>query len=430
MRRLDPLYRMRVSSSGLIYAVIVGAWAAYLVPMWLRRQDELNEARPTERFSTAIRLLSGKAAMERRYAKDAERREAEDYGPGAQDVTGRADGFDDDDVDSSDPDGATDDVVDVRAFADPQTVIRVPTPDEAGRGPAGHSVAGYGAADHDDRLALAAPHGDDRPQAERRNAQRKKAERNKRAQVLARRRRTTMMLFLAFTLGAIVAAVGGLAFLWAPAAPALLLSAYIVHLRTQERRRFTFTMDRRRAEEAAQQLHARRTGRTGTARAVDPESEEDVEPVEPVQLAVDRRDAASGGYVAGQAHGHLRASESVPSADRRALVEQTDHAEWVDQERSWGREQSDNESWDPVPVPLPTYVSAPVAPRTARGVDLEAPDTWSSARSSAAGTSAGGAGPETDPQAERSQAGPGRERGRTPLFDQYADDDRPRAANE
>ncbi|MGW7349700.1 divisome protein SepX/GlpR [Streptomyces sp. NPDC054784] len=411
---------MRVSSSGLIYAVIVGAWAAYLVPMWLRRQDELNEARPTERFSTAIRLLSGKAAMERRYAKDAERREAEDYGPGAQDVTGRADGFDDDDVDSSDPDGATDDVVDVRAFADPQTMIRVPTPDEAGRGPV----------DHDDRRAQAAPHGDDRPQAERRNAERKKAERNKRAQVLARRRRTTMMLFLAFTLGAIVAAVGGLAFLWAPAAPALLLSAYIVHLRTQERRRFTFTMDRRRAEEAAQQLHARRTGRTGTARAVDPEPEEDVEPTPPVQLAVDRRDAASGGYAAGQAHGHLRASESAPSADRRALVEQTDHAEWVDQERSWGREQSDNESWDPVPVPLPTYVSAPVAPRTARGVDLEAPDTWSSARSSAAGTSAGGAGPEADPQAERSQTGSGRERGRTPLFDQYADDDRPRAANE
>ncbi|NEE39529.1 hypothetical protein G3M53_80815, partial [Streptomyces sp. SID7982] len=60
-----------MSSSGLIYAVIVGAWAAYLVPMWLRRQDELNEARPTERFSTAIRLLSGRAGMERRYAKGA-----------------------------------------------------------------------------------------------------------------------------------------------------------------------------------------------------------------------------------------------------------------------------------------------------------------------------------------------------------------------
>src|SRR5581483_2585063 len=62
-------YGVTVSSSGLIYAVIVGAWAAYLVPMWLRRQDELNEIRPTERFSTAIRLLSGRAAMERRIAR-------------------------------------------------------------------------------------------------------------------------------------------------------------------------------------------------------------------------------------------------------------------------------------------------------------------------------------------------------------------------
>lgn len=70
-----------MSSSGLIYAVIVGAWAAYLVPMWLRRQDELNEARPTERFSTAIRLLSGRAGMERRYAKDLRARSTEEGSP-------------------------------------------------------------------------------------------------------------------------------------------------------------------------------------------------------------------------------------------------------------------------------------------------------------------------------------------------------------
>src|SRR5213595_787854 len=74
------LYGVCVSSSGLIYAVIVGAWAAYLVPMWLRRQDELNEARPTERFSTAIRLLSGRAAMQRRYDKGQEECPADDAG--------------------------------------------------------------------------------------------------------------------------------------------------------------------------------------------------------------------------------------------------------------------------------------------------------------------------------------------------------------
>lgn len=92
-----------MSSSGLIYAVIVGAWAAYLVPMWLRRQDELNEARPTERFSTAIRLLSGRAGMERRYAKDLRARSAQEGEP-----------------DAGDPDAATD-AVDVRAFAMPPT---------------------------------------------------------------------------------------------------------------------------------------------------------------------------------------------------------------------------------------------------------------------------------------------------------------------
>ncbi|MCF2435513.1 hypothetical protein LV779_16745 [Streptomyces thinghirensis] len=67
-----------MSSSGLIYAVIVGAWGRVLGADVLRRQDELNEARPTERFSTAIRLLSGRAGMERRYAKDLRSRSADE----------------------------------------------------------------------------------------------------------------------------------------------------------------------------------------------------------------------------------------------------------------------------------------------------------------------------------------------------------------
>src|SRR4051794_1053671 len=49
--------------------------------MWLRRQDELNEARPTERFSTAIRLLSGRAGMERRVAKAREESDQPDDAP-------------------------------------------------------------------------------------------------------------------------------------------------------------------------------------------------------------------------------------------------------------------------------------------------------------------------------------------------------------
>jgi hypothetical protein len=346
-----------VSSSGLIYAVIVGAWAAYLVPMWLRRQDELNDSRPTERFSTAIRLLSGRAAMERRYAKEQAARE-----------NCREPGLDGDET--GDPDGP-DDSADVRAFAHPASAVH--------------------------RTAQSAPPAADHPERDRDRRTKRKA-RTKRAKVLARRRRTTMALFLSFTLGAVIAAVGGLRLLWVPAVPAILLSAYIGYLRAQERRRFAVRLDRQQAAAAARRLHERRR-----SAVITPEPE------------------------------HI----ASPSEDRQALVEQTDHAEWVDQQRERDHAQRESDSWEPVPVPLPTYVNAPVAPRTAPGVDLTAPDAWSSARSTAADPTPQAPIPAPAPpqqpqqRQQRQQPTPrrGRQRGRTPLFDQYEDNDRPRAAN-
>ncbi|MEV6260947.1 gephyrin-like molybdotransferase receptor GlpR [Streptomyces sp. NPDC051784] len=377
-----PLYGVRVSSSGLIYAVIVGAWAAYLVPMWLRRQDELNEARPTERFSTAIRLLSGRAAMERRYARELQERDAEEA-PG--------------DVD---PDAVTDRIesVDVRAFSAPpaRTEARLRDPAPSGPGP-------------DRPRERPARPASGRREAGRLSGAEAERERRRRSQVLARRRRTTTVLFLAFTLGAVVAAVGGLRFLWAPAVPAILLSAYIVHLRGQERRRFVFTMDRRRAEAAAQRLRENRPRRHQSASSAAAEPDEEPEAPAPVPTV------------------------SPQEAGRRALVEQTDHAEWVDQQRERGPVQGD--SWEPVPVPLPTYVTAPVAPRATGGVEVGDPETWSAARSSPAEPSRDSqdaAAPDAEP-APRRRSNPAkrtRDRGRTPLFDQYDGDDRPRAANE
>ncbi|WP_411158653.1 gephyrin-like molybdotransferase receptor GlpR, partial [Streptomyces sp. CBMA370] len=238
-----------MSSSGLIYAVIVGAWAAYLVPMWLRRQDELNEARPTERFSTAIRLLSGRAGMERRYAKELKQRDRTAEGP-TPDV---------------DPDVATEPLgsADVRAFSAPaaRTEARLELPEPgpepraaAGTGPGAGSGPGSGMGpgagpatepgpgpepgtgpEPAHQLvpgATGTPGAPGIPGAPGRPAP-GAAERARRGKVLARRRRTTTLLFGAFTLGAVVAAVGGVPFLWAPAVPALLLSAYIVHLRIQ-----------------------------------------------------------------------------------------------------------------------------------------------------------------------------------------------------
>lgn len=345
-----------MSSSGLIYAVIVGAWAAYLVPMWLRRQDELNEARPTERFSTAIRLLSGRAGMERRYAKGLRERGDEEAEPQPH----------------ADPDAATEKVnsvdADARAFVVPPTRT------------------------------------EPRPATAEREQRAERARREQRLQVLARRRRTTALLFLVFTAGAIVAAVGGLRFLWAPAVPAVLLSTYIVHLRVQERRRYEFTMDRRRAEAAARQLRESRPRRRHPEEAAAPATEPD--PAPPV---------------------------SPQEAGRRALVEQTDHAEWVDQQRERERGPARGDSWEPVPVPLPTYVTAPVAPRA---TGPAAPDAWSATRSSTAEPTeprlrAQPAPPKPDPKPQTPPRPRGAQgRGRTPLFDQYESDDRPRAANE
>ncbi|WP_179023320.1 gephyrin-like molybdotransferase receptor GlpR [Streptomyces sp. IMTB 2501] len=405
-----------MSSSGLIYAVIVGAWAAYLVPMWLRRQDELNEARPTERFSTAIRLLSGKAGMERRYAKDLRARSTQEGEP-----------------DAGDP-GAVTDSVDVRAFAMPPTRRQVHTDAEPGvpgraepaREQAAAPVPKSAPASGSAPVSGSLPASKRVPPARRSPSAQAAAARARRSKVLARRRRTTVMLFFAFTLGAVGAAIGGLAFLWVPAVPAGLLSGYIAYLRSQERRRFAYQMDRRRAEVAAQRLREReRQPRRRASLDASPGADES-------------EDAPEAGTETGLA---------ALAADRRALVEQTDHAEWVDQQRERQRRPG-GDSWDPVPVPLPTYVTAPVAPRATSDVDLGAPDTWSSARSSSVAPERGASrAPEGEAGEQASASGDipadgrsdarraasarrARERGRTPLFDQYEDGDRPRAANE
>ncbi|MER7754811.1 gephyrin-like molybdotransferase receptor GlpR [Kitasatospora sp. NPDC097643] len=363
-----------MSSSGLIYAVIVGAWAAYLVPMWLRRQDELNEARPTERFSTAIRLLAGRSALERRAARalgdEPRDDEQSDDGPPGRD--GAAFG---DPAAAGDPVGPDGPGAEPLAESVPEPVME-PAPERAVRGdgrPAGASRGGV----------------------------------ERRARLLARRRRMVTVLFLAFALGAVVAAVAGLAFLWVPAVPAVLLTLYIGHLRKLERQRYEVKLDRTRAAQAAERLRQREQQRTearAAERAAAPA------PAAPAQ-APERVPAADGAEARPGRRPHLRlavdpeeGAGSVPSAS--AVAEATEHEEWVDGMRERGAAGPD--SWEPVPVPLPTYVTAPVAPRVSRGLDLSAPGTWTAGR----------------PAESRS----------TPLFDQYAEppaaESRPRAANE
>ncbi|WP_443077733.1 divisome protein SepX/GlpR [Streptomyces sp. SP17BM10] len=314
--------------------------------MWLRRQDELNEARPTERFSTAIRLLAGRSALERRAARS--------LGDEPRD-----------DEQSSDGPPARDEAV---------------SGDPADRGPEPPAPA--------ERSERSVPVPQTPGGTERR------------ARLLARRRRMVTALFLAFALGAVVAAVAGLAFLWVPTVPAVLLTLYIGHLRRLERQRYEVKLDRARAAQAAERLR-RRERQRAEVRAADEVPTAVVAPPEPsapVEPQVARRP-------------HLRLATGSEEArggasSASALAEATEHEEWVDGMRERGAAGPD--SWEPVPVPLPTYVTAPVAPRVSRDLDLTAPGTWTAGRP---------AEPRT-----------------TPLFDQYAEppapEPRQRAANE
>lgn len=54
--------------TGLIYLVIIALWAAVLIPIWLRRHDQISEVRSTARFSSAMRSLGSQGQVQ--YAMD------------------------------------------------------------------------------------------------------------------------------------------------------------------------------------------------------------------------------------------------------------------------------------------------------------------------------------------------------------------------
>jgi hypothetical protein len=54
--------------TGLIYVVIIALWAAVLIPIWLRRHDQISEVRSTARFSSAMSRLGSPGQV--RYAGD------------------------------------------------------------------------------------------------------------------------------------------------------------------------------------------------------------------------------------------------------------------------------------------------------------------------------------------------------------------------
>jgi hypothetical protein len=248
-----------MSSSGLIYAAIVGAWAVYLVPMWLRREDELNRARQTQRYAAAIKVLSNKEAFERRWVQTGENTVELPIAVG-QTVTAPAG----------------------RQTAKPAPKKRVAAatsskPTVTARVNANGTENGKGAKDiggtrgtKPSRAATAtaklAPQASAPTSATTTNQR-------KHVGLMARRRRVVTLLFGLSTLGALVSADLGMAYLWAMAIPAALLSVYIVRLRRDERAKATERARRRAAAEARANREAEARARAQAEARVEAELE-------------------------------------------------------------------------------------------------------------------------------------------------------------
>lgn len=243
-----------MSSSGLIYAFIVGAWAVYLVPMWLRREDELNEARQTRRYTTAIKVLSHKDSFERRYGRLADGEDSSQarlpvaVGQGAAPEAGRETL---ERVRAKDREqgrrtagsardavrGSARDVSAERRGTAPAAGAKpvrnrkpspaaVPASSAVRRSVVHASVAGVVPSTGSARVATASATG--MPTG---------AMNSSSPMLRARRRRVVGVLFAVTSLGAIVSMDLGLRFVWAMLVPAAVLSAYIAWVRKDERAR-------------------------------------------------------------------------------------------------------------------------------------------------------------------------------------------------
>lgn len=255
-------------SSGLIYAVIVGLWAVVLVPMWLRRHDEVSESRSVDRFQGAMRTLSRRSAA-----------------------------------------------------GDRREVLR-------------HRSTPAAAARPDGISASSAP---------RRPARPARPARVSGAEV---RRRRALAVLAGLALLVAVLAVAGLVPWWAVVAPVVLLAGFVARARVAAQRHTARALQERRARAAVARRErdaavASRHRQAGTSPRAEPAA---VPVAGPVVAAVD-----------------AVATPVLPVAEPDPLYDAV--AERV---------------WEPVPVPLPTYVTAPKAPRSVRVIDLTLPGAWTS----------------------------------------------------
>jgi hypothetical protein len=289
-----------MSSSGVIYAIIVGAWAVYLVPMWLRREDELNRARDTQRYAAAIKVLANKEAFERRWSRPSEagaEAEAEktlpiavgqSFAPTSRAVKHTATRPSTAQSRKAAADNAAPTVKPVKrpttvtatAAGTAVTAATAATAAVAATTARNAVTASIAKSTTATTRAQAAPQsrhagrtagvavggGEARPKSPGTTA---KAQPRLRPStgLMARRRRVVALLFAVSTLGALVSADLGARYLWAMATPAVLLSAYIARLRRDERIRVAARAAKRAEAQAQASRVAQASREAALARA-------------------------------------------------------------------------------------------------------------------------------------------------------------------
>ncbi len=317
--------------SGLIYAVIVVMWAAFLVPMWLRRHDEFAEAKSVDKFASKMRVLarrSGAAESEPSPATrsgdasaSAPARAATSLPTGTVSSTVRIVGRDRAPIEA--PISARPTAPTVAALPLPARPLAArPLPARLSAGNAHRSIRDVWA-DEADGAALAELAAPDLA----RKVARDRGSGRAPASLAARRRRVLTALFGSTLLLLTLAALSVLP--WLLAAPSGIATiAYVVHLRVQAKRMREIAKLRTRAA-------------------------------------------------------RFRGEASAPTARSGRIAQPMATAPPV------GDDLDSDDGWRPVSVPVPTYVTAPRAGRPIRRIDLQGDDAWTSGRLVADAAAAG-----------------------------------------
>ncbi|MDQ1716043.1 MAG: hypothetical protein QOC60_1988 [Frankiaceae bacterium] len=151
------------------------------------------------------------------------------------------------------------------------------------------------------------------------------------ASLIARRRRAARTLAITVAVTLLIGIVAGNAFFWMLHGLVDGMAAvYVVHLRSEAKR--AALLARRRPRARAQQAAPRPRAQTASASATE-------------ERAVEQ---------------HRVRFEDEESA--------------VSVQRTEGDAGASSRAWQPIPVPVPTYVTAPKAPR--RGKEIEVPPSW------------------------------------------------------